>query len=151
MVAMNIGQILAFLFAALMLVGTVVGHAILAQPDTFFLCRQIDCFGESVRYGMARPLAEGVWPLALVFLVLGFVPRKVLVAWVRIFLPLGALALLLILASDPVPQGFFPGPFPERTTLTVVLVRVFALASAFFIVYRLLRFRGRAPVKKRGY
>lgn len=135
-------RLLATILLLVSLAGILFGYLLLEKPDLLGLCRpglEISCLSEFWVYGVARPLYWSMWLLPILFFILIFVRRDVFFSWLKFFVLLVPVPLLLIINAEPIPSGFFSGPFPDRTQMTALMVKFIVLASALFIVFKYVR------------
>lgn len=135
-------RLLATILLLLSLAVILFGYLLLQKPELLGLCDpslRMNCLSEFWRYGIAKPLYWSMWLLPILFFVLIFVRRDVFFSWLKFFVLLVPVPLLLIINAEPIPSGFFSGPFPDRTQMTALMVKFVVLASALFIVFKYVR------------
>jgi len=112
----------------------VIGYAIF-HPELFGFCAdKYNCFSESTTFGIGLPLYKSIYLLPILFLGLMFVNKEVFWGWVKFITLFVIFGVYLIVITDPFPRI----PWPDRTSLTESIVRIWFGLSILFIAGKYL-------------
>lgn len=131
-------RFIAILLCSVSLLGILCGYLLLKQPEALGLCSANagrNCLSEGVLYGIAQPLYLSMWPFPFLFFSLAFVRHDIFYAWLKLFGYLLPIPILLVAAADPLPSGFFPGPFPSRVAMAALMAKSVVGISALYVAY----------------
>lgn len=130
-------RIIAFLFFVCSLLTIFLGYSLLWHPEYLGLCSPgDDCLGEYTIFGIAKPLYWGTQWLPVFLLGLIFVRREVFWSWLKFIIIPALLAFWFVAASLPLNNGFFAGPFPDRTQATAMMTHALVIVSVIYIVLK---------------
>lgn len=134
-------RVVAGALCGLVLLGVLAGYVLLAHQELIPWCLGQACASDRVLFGVAQPLYRGTWPLILLTAVLITVDRDTFYAWLRHASILAVAGTCLVIAAEPVQTGFFPGPFPDRTRMTLLVSLLITLVSGGYVLVRKLHER----------
>jgi hypothetical protein len=135
-------RVISLILSLVSLTGILLGYVLLWHPGYLGICPVgIDCISNYVLFGVAKPLFWSTRSLPPFFLLLALVPKNVFVTWKKFGIWSGIVALILILATDPINSGFAGGFFPDRTQMTLFATEVFVVLNLLFIMLKYIQLK----------